>query len=284
MKKSLSILIGLLLVFMLAACNQTATPVNNATNNNEESSKEKQSELTLEEVLEKSTAASENLKSFSVKMDMNQTISSSLDEMNMDTHSVIDMDVVMDPMTFYQKMTMTMGEEKVEMESYFSEEGMFFYEPSGGQWMKFPQEMADMFLQMAGEQQNPGDELKKLQKFVDDFTFEQDDKNFILKLKAAGEKFNDFIKETAMESMPAEMAGEELFNNMNIKSVDYEIVVDKETFNPVSLIMDMDMDMTIEDETINLKQKVNAQYLNLNKIDAITVPQEVIDSAVEMDA
>lgn len=284
MKKSLSILIGLLLVFMLAACNQTATPVNNATNNNEESSKEKQSELTLEEVLEKSTAASENLKSFSVKMDMNQTISSSLDEMNIDTHSVIDMDVVMDPMTFYQKMTMTMGEEKVEMESYFSEEGMFFYEPSGGQWMKFPQEMADMFLQMAGEQQNPGDELKKLQKFVDDFTFEQDDKNFILKLKAAGEKFNDFIKETAMESMPAEMAGEELFNNMNIKSVDYEIVVDKETFNPVSLIMDMDMDMTIEDETINLKQKVNAQYLNLNKIDAITVPQEVIDSAVEMDA
>ena len=283
MKKNLSILIGLLLVLMLAACNQTASPVNNATNNNDEASKEKQSELTLEEVLEKSTAASESLKSFSVKMDMEQAISSNVDEMNMETHSVIDMDVVIDPMTFYQKMTMTMGDEKVEMESYFSEDGMFFYEPSGGQWMKFPQEMTDMFLQMAGEQQNPGDELKKLQKFVDDFTFEQDEKNFILKLKAAGEKFNDFIKETAMESMPEGMAEEELFDNMNIKSVDYEIIIDKETFNPVALIMDMDMDMTIEEETINLKQKVNAQYLNLNKIDAITVPQEVIDSAVDMD-
>lgn len=283
MKKSLSILVGLLLVFMLAACNQTATPVNNATDSNKEASKEKQSELTLEEVLEKSTAASESLKSFSVKMDMDQKISSSVEEMNMDMKSVIDMDVVMDPMAFYQKMTMTIGEEKVEMESYFSEDGMFFYEPSGGQWMKFPQEMTDMFLQMTGEQQNPGDELKKLQRFVDDFTFEQDDKNFILKLKAEGEKFNQFIKETAMESLPADLAQEELLDQMNIKSVDYEIVIDKETFNPVSLIVDMDMDMTVEGETINLKQKVNAQYLNLNNIDVITVPQEVIDSAVDID-
>jgi len=278
LKKNLSYLIGLFLVFMLAACGQTAEPVNKKGEN------EKQSKLTLEEVLKKSTAASESLKSFSVKMDMSQNMSSSEPGMNMDTHSVIDMDVVMDPMAFYQKMTMTMGEEKVDMESYFSEAGMFFYEPSAGQWMKFPQEMTDMFLQMAGEQQNPGEELKKLQQFADDFTFEQDDKNFILKLKAKGEKFNDFIKETAKESMPAGMTEEDdLFDNMNIKSVDYEILVDKDTFNPVSLKMDMEMDMTVESETITLKQKMNAQYLNLNAIDAITVPQEVIDSAVDID-
>ncbi|MFO1444257.1 hypothetical protein KDN24_13785 [Bacillus sp. Bva_UNVM-123] len=283
MKKNLSYLIGLLLVFMLAACGQTAKPVNESANNNGESNSKSESKLTLEEVLEKSTAASENLKSFSVKMEMTQNISSSEDEMNMDTHSSIDMDVVMDPMAFYQKMSMTMGEEKVDMESYFTEDGMYLYEPSGGEWIKFPQEMTDMFLQMAGQQQNPGEELKKLQKFVDDFTFEQDDKNFILKLKASGDKFNDFIKETAMESMPAEMADEDLFSNMKINSVDYEILVDKETFNPVALKMDMDMEMTVEEVTISLKQAVDAKYLNLNKVDVITVPQEVLDSAVEMD-
>ncbi|WP_409973116.1 DUF6612 family protein [Bacillus sp. Bva_UNVM-123] len=283
LKKNLSYLIGLLLVFMLAACGQTAKPVNESANNNGESNSKSESKLTLEEVLEKSTAASENLKSFSVKMEMTQNISSSEDEMNMDTHSSIDMDVVMDPMAFYQKMSMTMGEEKVDMESYFTEDGMYLYEPSGGEWIKFPQEMTDMFLQMAGQQQNPGEELKKLQKFVDDFTFEQDDKNFILKLKASGDKFNDFIKETAMESMPAEMADEDLFSNMKINSVDYEILVDKETFNPVALKMDMDMEMTVEEVTISLKQAVDAKYLNLNKVDVITVPQEVLDSAVEMD-
>lgn len=283
LKKNLSYLIGLLLVFMLAACGQTAKTVNESTNNNGESNSKSESKLTLEEVLEKSTAASENLKSFSVKMEMTQNISSSEAEMNMDTHSSIDMDVVMDPMAFYQKMSMTMGEEKVDMESYFTEDGMYLYEPSGGEWIKFPQEMTDMFLQMAGQQQNPGEELKKLQQFVDDFTFEQDDKNFILKLKASGDKFNDFIKETAMESMPAGMADEDLFSNMKINSVDYEILVDKETFNPVALKMDMDMEMTVEEVTISLKQAVDAKYLNLNKVDVITVPQEVLDSAVEMD-
>ena len=278
MKKNLSYLVGLLLVFMLAACNQTAEPVN-------KDKSEKQSSLTLEEVLEKATAASESLKSFSVKMEMSQNISSNEPGVNMDTQSAIDMDIVTDPMAYYQKMSMTMGEEKVDMESYFSEAGMFFYEPTGGQWMKFPQEMTDMFLQMTGEQQqNPGDELKKLQQFADDFTFEQDDKNFILKLKASGEKFNTFIKETAMESMPTGMTEEmDLFDNMDIKSVNYEIIVDKESFNPVSLKMDMEMDMTVEDETITLKQEMDAKYLNLNAIDAITVPQEIIDSAVEMD-
>ncbi|WP_368773329.1 DUF6612 family protein, partial [Escherichia coli] len=70
--------------------------------------------------------------SFSVKMDMSQNISSDQDDMNMDTHSVIDMDVVTEPMAFYQKMKMSMGEETFETESYFSEEGMFFYEPSNG--------------------------------------------------------------------------------------------------------------------------------------------------------
>lgn len=285
MKKTLSLLTGFFLIFMLAACNQTADPVSNSEKNKEEATNttEKTSKLTLEEVLEKSTTASESLKSFSVKMDMSQNISSDQDDMNMDTHSVIDMDVVTEPMAFYQKMKMSMGEETFETESYFSEEGMFFYEPSNGQWMKFPQDMTDAFMQMSGQQQNPGEELKKLQKFVDDFTFEQDEKNFILKLKASGDKFNDFIKEAAVEALPPEMAQEDLLSGMKVNAMEYEILIDKETFNPVAIIMDMDMEMTIENQTIKMKQKMNGQYSNLNKVEKITVPQNVVDSAVEMD-
>ncbi|WP_343032846.1 DUF6612 family protein [Cytobacillus depressus] len=286
MKKTLSILAGFLLIFMLAACNQTATPVNKeGTNKTEPEVTEKPSELTLEEVLEKSTEASNGLKSFSVKMDVEQDMSSDQEELNMNTQSIIEMDVVTDPMAFYQKMTMSLADtgENFQTESYFSEDGMFFYEPSGQQWMKFPQEMTDAFLQMAGQQSNPGDELKKLQKFVEDFTFEQDAKNYILKLKASGDKFNDFIKETAAEALPPEMAMEGLMDDMKINAVEYEFLIDKESFYPVALDVLMEMEMTIEDQTIVMKQKMNGQYSKLNEIEAITVPQEVIDSAVEME-
>ncbi|MFE8698165.1 DUF6612 family protein [Cytobacillus sp. FJAT-53684] len=289
MKKSLSILTGLLLVFMLTACNETAKPVNDSATNNEkapkvEEAEEKPSELTLEEVMNKSTEASESLKSFSVKMDMVQDMSSDQEEMNIKTASVIDMNIVTEPMAFYQKMKMSMGEESesFETESYFSKDGMFFYEPSANQWMKFPQEMTDTFLQMSGNQSNPSEELKKLQKFVDDFTFEQDSNHYILKLKASGDKFNDFIKETAAEQLPPEMAQEDILGNMKIHAVDYEILIDKTTFYPVALNMNMDMEMTIEGQTIAMKQQMKGQYSNHNKIETVTVPQEVIDSAVEM--
>lgn len=288
MKKTFSILAGFLLVFMLAACNQTAKPVDEPVKDNEKASEtekaeEKASELTLEEVMNKSTEASEGLKSFSVKMDLTQDMTDQ-GELNVQTTSVIDMNIVTEPMAYYQKMKMSMGEEaeSFETESYFSDAGMFFYEPSTSQWMKFPQEMTDTFLQMSGQQSNPGEELKKLQQFVEDFTFEQDSNNYILKLKASGEKFNDFIKETAVQQLPPEMSAEDALSGMKINAVEYEILVDKKTFYPVELNMDMDLEMTIEGQTIAMKQKMNGQYSNYNSVDAITVPQEVIDSAVEM--
>ncbi|MED3570679.1 DUF6612 family protein [Cytobacillus praedii] len=288
LKKTFSILAGFLLVFMLAACNQTAKPVDEPVKDNEKASEtekaeEKTSELTLEEVMNKSTEASEGLKSFSVKMDLTQDMTDQ-GELNVQTTSVIDMNIVTEPMAYYQKMKMSMGEEaeSFETESYFSEAGMFFYEPSTSQWMKFPQEMTDTFLQMSGQQSNPGEELKKLQQFVEDFTFEQDSNNYILKLKASGEKFNDFIKETAVQQLPPEMSAEDALSGMKINAVEYEILVDKKTFYPVELNMDMDLEMTIEGQTIAMKQKMNGQYSNYNSVDAITVPQEVIDSAVEM--
>ncbi|MBU8879852.1 hypothetical protein BGM26_12715 [Bacillus sp. FJAT-29790] len=282
MKKTLSVLTGFLMIFMLAACNQTAKPVNQS---DKETTAEKPSDLTLEEVLDKSTKASESLKGFSIKLDMTQNMSSDQEEQDLNTKSVIDMNIVTEPMAFYQKMTMSVegSEEKFETESYFTEEGMFFFDAAGAQWMKFPKEMSDSLLQMSAQQTNPGEELKKLQKFVDDFTFKQDQKNYILKLEASGEKFNDFIKETAVGAMPPEMAQDELLNNMKINSMEYEILVDKETFYPVSLNMVIDMEITVENQTIVMKQKMHGQYSNHNKVEIISVPKEVIDTAVEMN-
>lgn len=292
MKKTLAIITSLLMILMLAACSDTAKPVNetasgndNGTNKDETNTEEK-SELTLEEVLSKSTEASEELKSFSVKMDISQQMSSDSEAESMNFDSVINMDVTTEPTAFYQKMTMSMegGEDSYDIESYFTEEGMFLYDGAGDHWMKFPKEMSDDLLQMSSQQTNPGEELKKLQQFVDDFTFEQDAKSYILRLKANGEKFNDFVKETAAETLPPELAANgEMLENMKINGVEYEIVIDKETFYPSVLNMIMEMEMAAEGQTIAMKQNMNGQYSNYNKVETITVPQEVIDTAVEME-
>lgn len=281
MKKALSFLTGFILIFMLAACNQTADPVNKQKSNEETAGKkdEKKSELTLEEVFEKSAAASESLKSFSVKMNMNQNMKA--EGMDMDMQSDIDMDFVAEPMAFYQKMKISQGGETLDTESYFSEEGMFFYEPTTAQWVKYPQDMTDAFIQMSGQQQNPGEELKKLKPFVKDFTFEQDEKNFILKLNASGDKFSDFMEESASKSLPQQLA--QVATDIKFNTAAYEIIIDKATFNPVSLIVDTEMELTAEGDTMKVKMKMDAKYSNLNKVEKITVPQNIIDTAVEME-
>ncbi|MBT2711142.1 hypothetical protein J7I91_24720 [Pseudomonas sp. ISL-84] len=293
MKKTLAIMTGFVMILMLAACSETAKPVDetasgNANGTNKEETKtEEKSGLTLEEVLTKSTEASEGLKSFSVKMDMSQQMSSdseAAESMNID--SVIDMDVTTDPAAFYQKMTMSMegAEESYDIESYFTEKGMFLFDAAGEKWMKFPKEMSDDLLQMSSQQTNPGEELKKLQQFADDFTFEQDAESYILKLKANGEKFNEFVRETAAETLPPELAANgEMLENMKINGVEYEIVIDKETFYPNVLNMIMEMEIAADDQKIAMKQTMNGQYSNYNKVEAITVPQEVIDTAIEME-
>ncbi len=71
--------------------------------------------------------------------------------------------------------------------------------------------------------------------------------------------------------------------DLNIKNIEYEIYIDKETFYPSKLNMNMDMDITVEGETISLKQIISGEYLDYNQIGEITVPQEIVDTAFEME-
>ena len=284
LKKTLSVLLSAMLMFILAACNQTATTVNESSKTEEENKKENTSELTLEQVMTNSMEASEEMKSFAVQMDMKQemTVPGQTEAINME--SAIDMKVVTEPMTLYQKMDMKMNDvgadNALSTETYFSADGIYILDPAANQWMKFPKEMSDQLMQLSNQQTNPAEEIKKLQQFVDDFSFEQDEQNYILKLNASGDKFTEFIKETFPEELSA---GEDMFNNMKINKVTYEILIDKETYYPTSLNTIMDMEITAEGETLKMKQNMKGKYSDFNTIEEVKVPQEVIDNAVEMD-
>jgi hypothetical protein len=283
MKKFMKPLVTLFLVFLLAACSQTATP----TGNNEEdsSSKEKKSELTLEQVFEKSLQASEELQSFSIDMELDQEIAAAPEE-TMKIQSTITMDVVTEPMAFYQKMNMTMGStpESFATEAYFSKDGMFISDPTTNTWMKFPSDMSDQLLQLSNQQTNPAEELKNLKEYVNDFSFEQDNELYILTLQASGENLSEFIKEAALEGMPAELTADPaIFDSMKINEAKFVYHIDKETFYPVKTDVYMDMEISAEGETVHMIQDMKGTYKNFNKATTITIPKEVLETATEME-
>ncbi len=276
MKKWKVLLAATALTLGLAACNETAEP--------KESSTTEKSEMTLQEVYAKSIEVSEQLTSMSAQVILDQKMSMP-GEGEMTLLSDLNMDFVIEPMQLYQKGTtsMSMGEgntESMDIEAYMTNDAFYMFEGNSKQWMKMPLDMAEMM--GTAEQTTPADQLEMLEEYIDEFTFEQDDESYILTMNASGEKFTNLIREQVQEAMQGMAEDEELNMDYNINSLNYLIHIDKESYQTTKVDMVMDMDLTMDGESAHMVQDIKATYSNFNEVDNIAVPQEVIDSAIEI--
>jgi len=276
MKKWTALLSVATLSLGLAACNETATPV-------EEKEVTETSKLTLQEVYDKSMKASEELKSVKGSIDMKQTMN--IEEMTFDIKSVMDMEYIIEPMQMHQKGTTTMmgvgdgGEsQETEMETYIMEDAMYVYEGTTAQWMKFPQEMVDQMMSTT-KQTDPATQLEPLQEYLEKVEFEQDDENYILTLEGSGEEFTSLVQDQVDEALQSLTTEENVNLDFTIHSVDYLVHIDKESFQTNKLDMVIDMDMSMDGEMINLNMDAKTNFSQFNEIDEIVVPKEVIESA-----
>lgn len=281
MKKWTTLIAVATLSLGLAACNETATPAGSGEVT-------EQSKLTLQEVYDKSIAASEELKSARAVMDLNQKMNMPSEDTTLEISSKMDMEYIVEPMQMHQKGTSTvnglaegMPAQTSESESYITENDFYVYEESAGEWMKFPQEMMAGIMNAAG-QANASDQLKQIEGYLDEFTFEQDNDNYILTLEASGEKFTELVKTQVDEMMQTMGAGEEIQMDFVINSVNYLIHVDKETFQTNKLDVVLDMDIEVDGEKMNIEQDVKSTFSDFNKVEEIVIPQEVIDNAVAL--
>lgn len=285
MKKWMTLMATSALALSLVACNTSATPTS-------KTSEENTSDLTLKQVFEKSLAQSESIESLSADLDMVQKVEVPAQNVAMDSTSKMTMDLIVDPLSMHQKGTTSTtipGEEssgqpqEMEMESFMTADGFFTHDNMSQQWMKLPKDMYEQMISISQKQADPSQQLKDLEAFMDDFTFNQDDKEYVLKLSAAGEKFNELIQKQLAETMPELGADEqEMLKELNIKKVDYEIHIDKETFNTTALNVVMDMTMAVDGEEMTLYQDMKSTFSNYNGVKKIVVPQEVLDNAQEM--
>ena len=221
-------------------------------------------------------------------MDIDQTISMPSQEFEMDSKIKMDMDIIVDPMAMHQNMTMDMGElGSMDMELYMNETGFYMNDSESGQWMKMPAEMYEEMMAGMGGETDPTLDMKLFKEFKDDFKFEQTNDEYILTLAASGDKFSGLMKELMGSSLPADMEmteeEAEILNNMDVKSLEVVMYIDKETFYTNAFDLDMDMTMKIEEEEMHIVQKMKSVITKINEIDEIVVPQEVIDGAVDFE-
>jgi hypothetical protein len=285
MKKWKILMVASVLTLGLAGCNSTATPTS-------KTAKDQKSELTLKQVFDKSLEQSESIQSLNADVEMSQLIEVPSQNVEMNTVTNMNMDMFVEPLSIYQKgttSTLIPGEDssvqpqEVEIESYMTDEGFFMHHSISAQWVKLPSDMYEQMMSMSQKQANPSQQLKDLEMFKDDFSFEQTEDMYVLKLSASGDKFNELIKKQVTETIPAmKLDQENMLKDMNIEKVDYEIFIDKKTFNTSAFNMDLKMSVSVEGEEMKMSQDLKSTFTNYNEIEPIAVPQEVLDNAQEM--
>lgn len=275
-----------LVALTLVACSDSATPVEGTTD---------KSDLTLEDVFNKAMDRQGNLDSLKANVVMDQTMTMTEDgeEFNMTSSTNINMDMTTKPMAFYvdgeMSMAMADGSDALEMplKMYLTEaDGFYMLDMTSDGWLKLPDESYEEMLAEAGAGTDASEQLAQLKPFLSDFTFEQNDSAYILTLNAKGEKFNDLILEQIEGSLDLDSFEEEGLTSVEDIQFDdakYIITIDKKTFDTTKIVLDFAMVMDIEGTDAKISTTSTINYSDFNKVDAITIPKDVIDTAVESD-
>lgn len=283
MKKKMFIAVAGVAV-LAAGCGSTAQVKDGATN---------ESKLTVEEVFNKAVERQSDIKSLKASTEMTQVmeVNDGTETVKINSSTNMSMDIVIDPMQFFIDGTMAMTDDDsgesldMPLKMYMTaEDGFYMFDMESDGWLKLPSEMYESLLGQAGMQADATEQLKMLQKYVTDFTFEQSDKDFILTLKADGDQFTQLIKDqmaTSIPDMAEELSAE--FDKMSFDDTMYKLIIDKETFDTKEIVMDMVLSMDVEGSSIKLDQKSTTKYNEINTISAIEIPKDVLDNAQEIN-
>jgi hypothetical protein len=229
--------------------------------------------LDKEEVLAKAVEAINSLNGYSIDMNMN------VDTMGMENTITANGNVTHDPDTMHLNMSMGMAGMSMDFETYANEETA--YMSMFGEWFKMSEEEADLdsFDQLNKE------EMEKLQRFSDEFQMEEKDDSYVLTLVGGGDQYSPLIEELVQSSlgeMPVE-EGADILSTMTVNQLELEITIDKKTFIQTGQNVNADLEIEEDGTTTPLLLKGQFTISNINQVDPIEIPQEVIDRAVSED-
>ncbi|MGD6967488.1 DUF6612 family protein [Rossellomorea vietnamensis] len=286
MKKISKVLATAALALSLGACSMTASPEDDAKN---------KSDLTLKEVFTNSQRADSELSSVHMDMELTQiTHDEAAEEGTMNMSTASSTDLVMDPMTMYQTSSVNMMMDELDgselplaqVEMYLTEQEIYMKDNIQNEWTTVPNEMADLLKDAALQESSlPENQLKQLEPYLDDFTFKQDEDNFILQLSLEEEKADQLLKEGMA------LMGDELHSSLQVameeislSKMDLKMWIDKESFHTVKMDITQKIEMTQDGEKVKVDQTMKSGFSQFNEIDSIEVPAEVTESAVEMES
>ncbi|SDH64881.1 DUF6612 family protein [Alteribacillus bidgolensis] len=289
------LLLIMLTVFTSACMSEAETDENgNVTEPPEpEEPPEQEESIDSAEVLDNAIDSMEDLENYAIDTNMNQDIQFNKEgylKNKYRSHTIVNLD----PIGYHESSTIKTTEENgesdtstdvVALERFFTEEGYYIFDSNDGRWVKFPDEFTEDIQSYDESFEKPAHTLELIEAYTDEIHISEGDQHY--RLTFSGE--NEQLQQIALEMMRmvntdfSEMM-EDMMYMTEMEDLEFELLIDKETYYAKTLRMDMNMNMNSEEgKSYNSTHTVVARYSEFNEAKEVSIPDDVLDNAEEME-
>ena len=213
------------------------------------------------EVIEKFIAASENMKSGDMLINMKMVQNLNGNKTNMDM--TIDASIIQEPLAM--RMEIAMPSQNVKMTSFIKDNIMYIQNPVDNQW--FTQPITDeLAKQFKGYMNNSNEVFNAMKENVDKIDIDEKDGNYIITIS----KNSDFLQE-AMKKQLANTNTAQVGNDVKIENIAVKYVIDKNTYLASSSLISFDFEM----QGTKISMEMDTKTSNINNVSDIDIPEEV---------
>lgn len=279
-----------LLAFTLSACGTSSEPESTVEAEGDTRKKTEVSEkeaVTAENIFKKSMEASESMNSMHADLAVTQNLKiTGEEELSMKNDLSITIDIMNEPEGLHQKVTADGDAEgSMDIEMYREKDEMYIQMPDmNGSWMAVPPEMQGELIDGLNSS-NAMMDLEVFENFRNKFTVEEEQNEYLLKLDASGEEFQELLHELINQGSIAgqELGDEEAIENIDVRKIELSLRIDKETYYTNSFDMKLDAVIDMEGFRAVIIQTINAKMSKVNELEEIIIPDEVRNNAFDME-
>jgi len=289
MKKMVVLLLGAVLAVGLTGCGQDKKADNNASSgagSNAPAVVETSEDVavpTVDELFTKMTDATKDLKSLSMAASSKQKVVIKVGEETKEQNIEMEIksDIIQDPLAMMQELHMSMGDlGNQDVTQYITADGI--YMQTGGAWVKLTDETMMATLKDAAKQSaDPSQQIEQFKSIASEMKVTEEGSDFVLKANLSGDNMKELAK-SLMSQNGGENQAEAMaaIDQMKIDNINIVYSINKETYLPSKMSVEMKMDMEAEGQQVSMEMKMDSSFSKFNEINAIEVPQEALDNAI----
>jgi hypothetical protein len=180
------------------------------------------------------------------------------------------------------------GKNSTDMEQYVDSDAMYLKSGDNGKWMAVPfdSDAGKVLKDSIWNQSDPSTQLNLLKNFEKNLKISKKGGNILIQFHGDKKDMKTLIQKAMLSSFSEakKQALKRSLDLLSFTSMSYTYEVDQKTYQPKSLDIAFTAKPKSATASGTMKMTIHSQFSRINQLEKMTIPTEVKDKAVKIDA